>query len=165
MILHVDSDASYLSEPLARSRTGGHYYLISLPADPVKAPNLPLRANGPIHMECGILKHLVVSEAKAEVGGLFQNGKIAVPLRITHHELGFPLPLAPIKTDNSASEGIATATVRQESSKAMDMQFYWMKDRFKKKSFLLETRKSKHGFTHHITIGKSVLHICIWQMT
>ena len=33
MILHIDIDASYLSEPQARSRTGGHYYLISLPAD------------------------------------------------------------------------------------------------------------------------------------
>ena len=34
MILHIDSDASYLSEPKARSRTGGNYYLISLPIYP-----------------------------------------------------------------------------------------------------------------------------------
>jgi hypothetical protein len=27
MVLHVSSDASYLSEPEARSRTGGHFYL------------------------------------------------------------------------------------------------------------------------------------------
>ena len=26
-ILHIESDASYLSEPRSHSRTGGHYYL------------------------------------------------------------------------------------------------------------------------------------------
>ena len=36
MLLHMDSDASYLSKPRARSRTGGHYYLISLPTDAKK---------------------------------------------------------------------------------------------------------------------------------
>ena len=34
MILHIDSDTSYLSDPRARSHTGGHYYLSSLPTDP-----------------------------------------------------------------------------------------------------------------------------------
>ena len=34
MVLHIDSDASYLSEPQELSRTGGHYYLRSLPANP-----------------------------------------------------------------------------------------------------------------------------------
>ena len=34
MILHIDSGASYLSDPRARSRTGGHYYLISPPTNP-----------------------------------------------------------------------------------------------------------------------------------
>ena len=34
MILHIDSDALYLSDPRDRSRTGGHYYLSSLSTDP-----------------------------------------------------------------------------------------------------------------------------------
>ena len=104
MILHIYSDASYLSEPRACSRTGGHYYLSSLPTDPKKSPNLPPLANGPIHMECRILKHVVASAAKAEVGGLFYNGQTAVPLRITLHELGFTEPPTPIKTNNSAAK-------------------------------------------------------------
>ena len=63
VILHIYSDASYLSEPRARSRTGGHYYISSLPTDPKKSPNLPPPANGPIHTECRILKHVVASAA------------------------------------------------------------------------------------------------------
>ena len=116
MILHIGINASFLSYPWAFSRTGGHYYLSLLPIDPEKAPNLPPPANGPIHTECRILKHLVASAAEAEVGGLFHNGKTYVPLRITLHELGFSQPPTPIKTENSAAEGIVTATVIQKSS-------------------------------------------------
>ena len=107
----------------------------------------------PIHTECRILKHVVASAAEEEVGGLFRSGKTAVPLRITLHELGFTQPPTPIKTDNSAAEGIVTATVRQKRSKAMDVRFYWMKDRVKQKEVfrLLETRKSKHEGLFHKT--------------
>ena len=100
MILHIDSDASYLSEPRARSRTGGTYYLSSLPTDPKKSPNLPPPANGPIHTECRILKHVVASADEVEVGGHNHNGQTVVPLRIILHELGFTQPPTPIKTDN-----------------------------------------------------------------
>ena len=80
MILRIDSDVSYLSEPRARSCTGENYYLSSLPTDPKKSPNLLPPANGPIHMEYRILKNVVASAAEAEVGGLFHNGQTAVPL-------------------------------------------------------------------------------------
>ena len=50
MILQIASDASYLSKPWACSRTGGHYYLSSLPTNTAKATNLPPTENGQIHM-------------------------------------------------------------------------------------------------------------------
>ena len=65
MILQIDSDASYVSEPRARSRTWEQYYLSSLPTDPKKSPILPPPANGPIHTEFRILKHVVASMDKA----------------------------------------------------------------------------------------------------
>ena len=157
-ILHIDSDTSYLSEPRERSRTGGHYYLSSLPNNPEKYPNLPPPENGPIHTEFRILKHVVASADEAEVGGLFQNGQTAAPLRITLHELSFTQQPTPIKKDNSAAEGIITATVRQKISKAMDMRFYWMKDRVKQKDFFVYWKPgsqnmgdyfSKHHPPHH----------------
>ena len=80
---------------------------------------------------------MVVSGSEAEVGGLFQNGKTAVPFRITLHELSFLQPPTPIKTYNSATKGIVTATVRQKWSKEMNMRFYWMKDRVKQKKILV----------------------------
>ena len=65
MILHIDSDASYLSEPRACSLTGGNYYLSSLTTDPKKSPNLLSSANDPIHTECRILQHMVASASEA----------------------------------------------------------------------------------------------------
>ena len=140
MILHIDSDASYLSEQRACSRTGEHYYLSSLPTYLKQSTNLPPEVNGPIHIihtECRILKHVVASVYKSEVGRLFHNGQTVVLLQITLHELGFTKPPTPIQIDNSAAEGIFTATVRQNISKAMDRRFYWMKDRVKQKNFFV----------------------------
>ena len=90
MVIHIDSDSSYLSKPYARRHTVGHYYLILQPVDPKKPPKLSPPANVPIHIEYRILRHVVASDAKAEVGGLFHNREIAVPLRITLNELIFP---------------------------------------------------------------------------
>ena len=59
----------------------------------------------------------MASAAESEVGELFHNGKISVPLRVTFKELSFPQPPTPIKTDNSADEGIVTATVIQKGTR------------------------------------------------
>ena len=123
MIRHIDSDASYLLDPRAHRRTGGHSYLSSLTTDTKKYSNLLPPANGPIHTECRILKHVVASAAKTEVGGLFHNGQTAVPLIITLHELGFTQPPIPIKTYNSADEGIVTATVNQKGPRQWTCNF------------------------------------------
>ena len=66
---------------------------------------------------------MVASAAKAEIEAMFHNGKTAIPLRITLHELVFTQPPTPTKNDNSVAEGIVPTTVRQKNSKATDMQF------------------------------------------
>ena len=114
---------------------------------------------------------MVASAAEAEAGGMFHNGQTSTPLQISLHELGFTQLPTPIKTDNSAAEGIVTATVRQKRSKAIEMRFYWMKDRVKQKDFFVYCNQEaktwgiiSRNITDHITIGKFVLHICIWQI-
>ena len=116
-------------------------------------------------------KHVMASTARSEVGGLFHNAKTAVPLQITHHELGFPLSPTPIKTDNSSAKVISTDTVIQKCSRSMDIRFYWMKDRVKQRNlFLIGEQEVKiwgitsWNITHHITIDKFVLLICVWKI-
>jgi hypothetical protein len=71
MTLYLHSDASYLSEPKARSRAGGHFFLSDKPVDPTTAPLRQLPLNGAIHTTCRILRNVMASAAEAEVAGLF----------------------------------------------------------------------------------------------
>jgi hypothetical protein len=69
------------------------------------------------------------SATEAELGALFFNGKEAAMLRTTLHDMGHPQPATPIQTDNACAAGITNGTVKQRRSKAMDMRFYWIRDR------------------------------------
>jgi hypothetical protein len=61
MILHIHSDASYLSEPEAKSRFGGYFFLSSkLMDDNGNMKPEPLR-NSAIHVISKLLKNVVVS--------------------------------------------------------------------------------------------------------
>jgi hypothetical protein len=58
MYLHVNSDASYLSEAKARSRAGGTFFLSSRPPDPSATPHpdaTPPPHNGAIHTISSIM--------------------------------------------------------------------------------------------------------------
>jgi len=73
MVLAIHSDASYLSEPSARSRVGGHFFCSSDVDDP---PD-----NGAILNISKILKEVMSSAAKAELGALYINARKAIPMR------------------------------------------------------------------------------------
>jgi hypothetical protein len=85
MVLRVSSDASYLSEPASRSRTGGHFYLRQ------KEGQQQL-INGPLLCLSSIMKHVMSSAAEAEVGCIFNNAKEAAPLQVMLEEMGHPHP-------------------------------------------------------------------------
>jgi hypothetical protein len=92
--------------------------------------------------------------SEAEMAGLFHNGKEAVPECITLEELGHTQPPTPIVTDNSTASGIANHSVKQKRSKAMDMRFYWIRDRVRQGQFIVYwrrgiTNRSDYFTKHH----------------
>jgi hypothetical protein len=120
MILAIHLDASYLSEPKARSRTGGHFFLSDNDEDPTN--------NGAVLNVSKVIKAVMSSAVEAELGALFINAKIAVPMRKTLEELGHPQPQTPVQTDNSTAYGVINNKIQPKATKAMDMRFYWLKD-------------------------------------
>jgi hypothetical protein len=70
MILYIHSDASYLSEPKARSRVGGYFYLGNN-NEPAKNSH----PNCPIHVESRIMKNVMAAASQAEIGAFFHNGQ------------------------------------------------------------------------------------------
>jgi hypothetical protein len=129
MILHIHSDASYLSEDEAKSRSGGFFYMGN-------ATKLDKKlTNGAILIISKVLKHVMSSAAEAEIGAVFINAKEGAFLRTTLEELGHKQPPTPMVTDNTTATGYSNGTIQQKCTKAMDIQFYWIKERVKQGQF------------------------------
>jgi hypothetical protein len=137
MVLHVESDASYLSEAKARSRAAGYHYLSSTPMTTPQSSDPSPPHNGAITIISQIMKEVLSSAAEAELAGLFHNCKEACAIRTTLEEMGYPQPPTPVVTDNSTAAGIANDTVKQRRSKAIDMRFYWVRDRVQNGQFVI----------------------------
>jgi hypothetical protein len=164
MILAIESDASYLSVTKARSRAAGYFFLTNK-----RTTNTdPYTPNGAVHVLCQIMREVLSSAAEAELGALFHNGKEACPLRIALIEMGHPQPATPMATDNSTATGIANETVKQKRSKAIDMRFYWIRDRVRQGQFHVYWGKGSrnradyftkhHPASHHKAIRSTYLY-------
>jgi hypothetical protein len=81
MILHIHSDASYLSVSNARSRLIGLFLCCN------KTPQKD-KLNGSILHVASVIKNVVASAAESEVGACFHNSQSGAPLRVTLTELG-----------------------------------------------------------------------------
>jgi hypothetical protein len=157
--------------PRPKRVAASYNYLSSRPIDPDQPP-LPMDPdppnNGTIHVPCHIMREVLSSATKAELAGVFHNGKEACPLRACLTELGHPQPPTPIQTDNSTAAGIANDSVKQKRSKAMDMSFSWIRDRVCQGQFLFYWQKGSsnradyftkhHPTLHHQAIRSSYLH-------
>ena len=163
MTLHADSDASYLSVTKARSRVGGHFYLSNASPQPNLAPTQTPTPNAPLHTVCGILRNVMLLAAEAEVRALFENGKEAVVLQTTLMELNHPQPPTPIKTDNSTASGIVNNTLKQRRSKAMDMRFYWVRDRVQQGQFVIYWRPGVENLADYFTKHHPAQHHKCWR--
>jgi hypothetical protein len=106
MILHIHSDASYLSEKEAKSRAGGFFYMGSSTDTDKKL------TNGVILIIIKVLKHVMSSAAEAEIGVVFINAKEGAVLRTTLEELGHPQPPTPMETDNTTAIGYSNGTIK-----------------------------------------------------
>jgi hypothetical protein len=164
MILYIHSDASYLSEPKARSRVGGFFYLghNNEPPD-TKQPN------GAIHIESRIMKNVMAAASEAEIGALFHNGQEGAHIRQILKELGRKQTQPTrLTTDNSTADGFANNRTKIKRSKAMDMRFYWIQDRVKNGEFQVHWLKGElnladyftkhHPPSHHIKMRPIYLH-------
>eukprot|EP00957_Ditylum_brightwellii_P049828 3777915-Ditylum_brightwellii.AAC.1 len=66
--------------------------------------------------------------AEAELGVLFVKAKEAAALQVMLEELRHLQPATLIQVNNSTAYGIVNSSIRQQRSKAIDMQFYWVQN-------------------------------------
>jgi hypothetical protein len=104
------------------------------------------------------MKNVLSSATEAELGALFDNMKDGTPLRVTLAELGHPQDATRVNTDNACASGIANDTVKQRRSKAIDMRFYWVRDRVRQGHFLIYWAKGKDNLADYFTKHHSPAH-------
>jgi hypothetical protein len=120
MVMNIHLDAPYLSEPKARGRACGHFFMGSVPKD-----GDPIKLNGAFHTLCLILRFVVASAAEAELGALFLNCQEGMIFKTTLEDLGHPQPKMPVHCDNATAVGIAANTIKRQRSRAMEMRYFW----------------------------------------
>ena len=151
MYLWAHSDASYLSESKARSRAGGYYFLSSKPTFPIKATYPQPRRNTPILVLSKIIDAVMSSAQEAKTGAGFINARELIPLRNALCEMGHPQGPTPIQFDNRVANDILNDDVNQKRSKAMDMRFYWLRDRIRQKQFHAFWRRGTDNYADYPT--------------
>ena len=168
MILHIETDASYLSLPNARSKTSSYFYLSDKLQHPNKAPTKLPTANGPILATSKGIKNIVGSAAEAEIVGVFEGCQEGLPIRKTLQELKHEQPPTPLKTDNKTAQGIITSNMKPRKTRAMDMRYHWIRDRVQQGQFnvywksglenlLGDYFSKKHCEKHHRRMRKKFL--------
>jgi hypothetical protein len=161
MILHIHSDASYLSVSNARSRLGGLFFLGTKTAEQDTLNRLMLNV-------ASVIKNVVASASESEVGACCQNNQSGAPLRVTLTELGHTQPPTPLLTDRSTVFSILNETIKQKRSKAMDMRYHWLTDRVRRKQFdvywrpgrehLGDYHRNHHSAQHNNNMRGLILH-------
>ena len=157
MVLHMESDAAYLVLPGAKSRIAGYFYLSDRPPPNEKVSPTPMR-NGPLHIVCKTLHHVVASAAEAETAALFFNAQEAIPIRYLLEQLGHKQPPTPIKTDNTTALSFIHKNIRQKQSKAWDMRYFWLRDKDSQKMFCYYWKPGAENDADYFTKHHSAKH-------
>jgi hypothetical protein len=153
MQLHVESDASYLSETEARSRAGGIHFFRDIVGTTDKSV-----VNGAIECISCIIPSVVASAFEAEYAALFLNGQMAEVIRATLDDLGYPQKATPMISDNSCAVGTANKEIKQRKSKAIDMRYHWIRDRVKQGHFQVTWKPGETNLADFFTKAHPVQH-------
>ena len=71
----------------------------------------------------------MASEMEAELGGLFEHSQKATSMKTTLTDMGQPQPQMAMETDNTEANSIVNGTENKIKSRAIDIIFYWVRDR------------------------------------
>jgi hypothetical protein len=163
MVMNIHSDASYLSETNLHSRSCGHLFMGWMPKN-----DKPIQLNGAFYVNTTILRFVVASAAKAELGALFHNCQDGIIFRQTPEDLGHTQPQTLVHCNNATAIGIANNTVKRQQSRLMELRFFWVGNKEAQKIYgiswhpgqenLVDHQSKHHTEAHHRNVGPWYLH-------
>eukprot|EP00957_Ditylum_brightwellii_P159532 12143907-Ditylum_brightwellii.AAC.1 len=88
-------------------------------------------------MACTKIKTVIASAAVVELGTLFTKCKAAAEIKNALEEMRLTHQPTAVMTDNSTAVGIINGTIKQHKTRAIEMRFYWIKDKKQQGQFLM----------------------------
>ncbi len=98
-----------------------------------------------------IIKAVMLLAAETELGALFLNAKERVYLHQILTKMGYPQLCTPTQTDNTTVEGVINNKIQPKQTKAMDMQFHWLRDRKAQGQFQIYWCRGKTNLVDYFT--------------
>ena len=98
------------------------------------------------------------SAQEAETGAGFYNAKELLSLRQALEDLGHHQGPTPLQFDNMSATQILKNEVSQKKSKAMDMRFYWLRDRAQQQQFHIHWKSGDKNLADYYTKHHSPSH-------
>jgi hypothetical protein len=86
-----------------------------------------------------------------EYAALFVGAQHAASLRNILEDLGYPQPPTVIMCDNTCAIGMATDSINQKRSKAINMRFHWVRDRVRQGQFIISYIKLADNIADYFT--------------
>ena len=72
--------------------------------------------------------------------------------------MGHPQPPTPMEVDNETAIGFLKSTMKKKRSKAIDMRFYWVRDRVNQNQFLIYRRPGANNVGDYVSKHHSPAH-------
>jgi hypothetical protein len=111
---------------------------------------------------------MAASATEAELGALFLNAQQeAKVIQVVLEELGHPQPSTPIHIDNPTTVGIVNNMIKQQWSRAIEMQCFWLLDGEVQKLFHFHYESSQENFGNYPSKHHSLdinQHVCPYYM-
>ena len=83
---------------------------------------------------------------------MYENAQKVIEFRQVLEDMGHPQPPTLIRTDNKTACGIINGTMKQKRSKAIDVQYNWVKDKVQNhKEFYVEWARGAENLADYHT--------------
>jgi hypothetical protein len=164
MIMNIHSDASNLSEAKACSRACKYFFVGWLPNN-----GKPIKLNGAFRISATILRFVIASVTKAELGALYHNCQTGIVFCQMLEVMGHPQPKIPVHCNNTPAVGIANNMVKHTHSWSMELRFFWISDIVAQDMYALcwhpgqenlaDYQSKHHTGAHYVAVHPWYLHM------
>ena len=114
--------------------------------------------NGAILTIAQIIKNIMSSASESKLGALYISAREAAYILIILKEFVHEQPKTSIQSDNSTAKGFINNKIQPKQTKAMDMQFYWLRDQERQKQFRFHWHPGPTNYTGYWTKHHSATH-------